>query len=289
MSSVDQQLKALYQDIIENGVPKDTRTGQVLSVWDRSLSFDLSREFPAVTSKRLAWNPVVGELLWFLAGSYWLRELKHYTFGDAKSDKWTIWTDDTARWGSEDFVGHLYGHQWRNSGGTIDGRGGVDQIANLLHMIKTDPHRRDLIVMAWNPYDIANNEMALKPCHLGFQCYVDGDLLNLKWEQRSVDSFLGLPFNIASYALLTHLLAQWTGLKPGIVSCSLGDTHLYNDHLGAVDTYINNPMYTGTNLILPLGTHTLDDTLELTANHFGTSLANYQSAGVIKAPLSVGK
>ena len=289
MADVDRQLKALYQDIIENGVPKNTRTGDVLSVWDRHLSFDLSQEFPAVTSKKLAWAPVVGELLWFLSGSYWLHELKHFTFGDPDSDKWTIWTDDTKRWGSDDFVGHLYGHQWRNFGGTIDGEGGVDQINQLLSNIIIDPNKRDLIVMAWNPYDIYNNEMALKPCHLGFQCYIDGNQLNLKWEQRSVDSFLGLPFNIASYALLTHLLASWLNLKPGILSCSLGDTHLYQNHMNAVDEYCSNPEYKGPRLALPIGTRNLNQTLELTAQNFDQSLTGYQYAGVVKAPLSVGQ
>jgi thymidylate synthase len=289
VADVDAQLKMLYQDIMDNGVPRNTRTGTVLSVWDRKLTFDLTRGFPAVTSKTLAWSSVVGELLWFLSGSYWLSELKHFTFGDSEADKWTIWTDDTKRWNSDDFVGHLYGHQWRSFGGSFSGEKGADQIQNLIDRIIEDPHRRDHIVMAWNPLDIENNDMALKPCHLGFQCYVEHGHLNLKWSQRSVDSFLGLPFNIASYALLTHLIAHWCNLKPGTLSCDLGDTHLYENHMDAVDQYMAAPSFNGCTLELPLMTETLEDTLTLTALSFKNSLKNYQSAGAIKAPLSVGQ
>lgn len=291
MAQVDQTLKILYQDILDHGEIRDTRTGKVHSRWNYSLEFNLQKGFPAVTSKKLAWNPVVGELLWFLSGSYWLQDLKHYTFNDETSDKWTIWTDDTERWGSTNYVGYLYPHQWRNFGSTDVSKIGTDQIQNLIKNLKEQPARRDHIVMAWNAFDIEQNDMALKPCHLGFQCYVtEKGHLNLHWFQRSVDSFLGLPFNIASYALLTHLLAQWAGLKPGKLSCWLGDTHIYDNHCNAVKDYINNEEFSECQLSLPEGTDTLEDTLtNMTAVDFKNSLVGYQSAGVIKAPLSVGK
>jgi thymidylate synthase len=285
MAKVDDVLKDLYKDILENGESRETRTGNVKSVWDRKLVFDLSKEFPAVTSKKLAWQSTVGELLWFLSGSTHLPTLKRYTFGDYNADKWTIWTDDAERWLGEGNteLGNLYGHQWRYFGGD------VDQLYSLLWRLHNEPDRRDHIVMAWNPFDIENDKMALKPCHLGFQCYVSGGKLNLKWWQRSVDSFLGLPMNIASYALLTHLLAKWIGLEAGIMSCDLGDVHLYDNHVNAVGTFLINPKFKPCQLELPEGTESLDKTLELTALDFKSSLVGYESMGVVKAPLSVGE
>lgn len=285
MAKVDDVLKDLYRDILKNGDSRETRTGNVKSVWDRKLVFDLSEEFPAVTSKKLAWQSTVGELLWFLSGSTHLPTLKMYTFGEHDTDKWTIWTDDAERWlgeGNTD-LGNLYGYQWRSFGGD------VDQIYSLLWRLHNEPDRRDHIVMAWNPFDIENDKMALKPCHLGFQCYVSDGKLNLKWWQRSVDSFLGLPMNIASYALLTHLLAKWTGLKVGTLSCDLGDVHLYDNHRNAVDTFLINPKFKPCQLELPDGTKSIDSTLELTALDFKSSLVGYESMGVVKAPLSVGE
>ena len=289
MAQVDNVLKDLYRDIMKNGISRDTRTGPVTSVWNRSLEFDLQVGFPAVTSKKLAWNAVVGELLWFLSGSSSLADLKHYTFGDRNSDKWTIWTDDANRWGDGEFVGDLYPKQWRDFGGECSGTG-TDQILNLINQLKSSPTNRDHIVMAWNPYDIEHDSMALKPCHLGFQCYVTptGEL-NLHWFQRSVDSFLGLPFNIASYALLTHLLAHWTGLKVGKLSCWLGDTHLYNNHEDAVDTFLINPKFNECKLFMPPASNTLRNTIEhATAVDFKDNLIGYNSMGLVKAKLSVG-
>jgi len=292
MAKVDDVLKDLYRDILDNGETRFTRTGTVKSVWDRKLSFDLSEEFPAVTSKKLAWGATVGELLWFASGSTWLTKLKKYTFGDLGADKWTIWTDDAKRWGNGEGLGSLYGEQWRDFGGHIEEDEwvhGVDQIQNLITRLKEQPERRDHIVMAWNPYDIENNLMALKACHTHFQCYVSGDYkLNLKFFLRSSDGFLGLPMNIASYALLTHLLAKWVGLDIGTLSCDLGDVHIYENHKKAVDTFLINPKFNGCQLQLPKGTESLESTLQLTALDFKDSLVGYESMGVVKAPLSVG-
>ena len=275
MAQVDDELKSLYKLIRASGDVRNTRTGTVRSIWKHNMSFNLQEEFPAVTSKKLAWKATVGELLWFASGSDDLKDLKHYTHGDPNSDKWTIWTDDAKRWGNGDFVGNLYPHQWRDQGGECDGAG-VDQIQNLIYRLKHEPYRRDHIVMAWNAYDIENDLMALKPCHFGFQCYVTNmGYLNLDFKVRSSDVFLGLPMNIASYALLTHLLAKWTGLKPGVLSCDLGDVHLYENHQKAVETFLINPKFKPCQLELPEGTESLESTLKLTAEHFKDALVGY--------------
>jgi len=281
------QVKELMYDIIYNGEWRETRTGEVLSVWNRALEFDLSEGFPAVTSKRLPFGVVVGELLWFLSGSKHTSDLKHYTYGDSDSDKWTIWTDDAKRWNTstgnidEGFVGDLYPVQWRNYNNS-----GVDQIANLIQGLRYKPMERGHVVMAWNPEAIDNNSMALKPCHMSFQCYVTVEgKINLHWGQRSVDSFLGLPFNISSYALLTHMLAEVTGLEVGKLSATLMDVHLYGNHMEQVDKYLSNDTHHLPTLAMPEFTE-IDDALQFTAKDF--TLKQYLHSGVIKAPLSVG-
>ena len=289
MADVDVKLKELYREILETGERRGTETGTTLSLWDRHISFDLSEEFPAVTSKKLAWKSCVGELLFFLSGLDTIGDLQYFTFRGVGYDKWTIWTGDAERWGRGGYLGRLYPQQWRNSGAAHPTAQGVDQIQNLVYRLKNQPNRRDHIVMAWCPYDIENDLTALKPCHIGFQCYVSNGKLNLKWWQRSVDSFLGLPFNIASYALLTHLLAKWTGLEVGILSCDLGDVHLYENHVEAVKIFLNNPRFKPCQLELPEGTESLESTLELTALDFAGSLKGYNSMGSVKAPLSVDR
>lgn len=279
------QVKDLYLDILENGVKRTTRTGEVISVWDRKLQWDMSEGFPATTSKTLSWNLVVGELLWFLSFSDDLSDLRRLTFGKDEG-QWTIWTDDAARWSATDpdYVGDLYPTQWRNYN-----RSGVDQIENLIHTLKNSPHERNHLVMAWNPEAISFDMMALKPCHFGFQCYVTSDdKLNLKWFQRSCDAFLGLPFNIASYGLLLHMLCEWTGYTPGILSCDLGDVHIYEDHLGQVKRYIGNREYDLPVLNLPEKAKTFKSLIELTALDFQDSLIGYKSVEPIRAKLRVG-
>lgn len=286
-----QQMKELMVKIVTQGQDRETRTGLCRSTWKHSLAFDLQEGFPALTSKKLAWNSVVGELLWFLSGSSDLKDLRHYTFGNGGIDKWTIWTDDAARWNKEingedaDDVGELYPLQWRNYNNA-----GVDQIGKLIHGLINNPFNRDHIVMAWNPETIHYNRTALKPCHIGFQCYVTNDgKLNLHWWQRSVDTFLGLGFNIASYALLTHLLAHWTDLEVGMLTADLGDVHIYHNHFDAVNTYLTNPEYPIPQLSLPMTTYIdLEECLNHTAVDLKDALTGYQHAGIIKAPLSVG-
>jgi thymidylate synthase len=293
------EIKRLLRNIQNYGEIRSTRTGDVNSLWNETLSWRMSNGgFPAVTAKTLAWKSVVGELLWFLSGSVCLSDLQKFTFGeDCPRNKWTIWTDDTVRWNkskgvfdtSPDYVGNLYPVQWRNYGAAGSPNGGVDQIAKLVKGLKENPYNRDHIVMAWNPLDIDRDSMALKPCHIGFQCYVTNEgELNLKWWQRSVDAYLGLPFNIASYALLLHFLCEWAGLRPGILSCDLGDVHIYKNHSDAVEEYLSSPCHMLPSLKLPEKAKSLETVLELTALDFSDSLVGYVSSGVIKAPLSVG-
>lgn len=283
------QVKDIIKYVLNNGVERQTRTGEVISAWNYQASWDIRDDFPAVTSKTLAWKPVVGELLWFLSGSKSLSDLRKLTYG-SDQNQWTIWNGDTERWltnksyTDKNFVGDLYPTQWRNYNG-----GGVDQIQNLISNIIENPLERDHIVMAWNPEAIHRDLMALKPCHLGFQCYITNNgELNLHWWQRSVDVFLGLPFNIASYSLLAHLLANWCNLRVGTVSCTLMDVHIYVDHMDSVNKYMSNIEYPMPKLILPKGCETFEDTLNLTAIDFKDCLYQYESAGEIKAPLSVG-
>jgi thymidylate synthase len=208
----------LMQRVLDEGVRKDDRTGTgTLSVFGHQLRFDLSAGFPLVTTKRIHVKSVVGELLWFLRGDTnvgWLHE-HGVTI-------WDEWAD------AEGELGPIYGYQWR-SWPTPDGRH-IDQLGQVIDGIKADPDSRRLLVSAWNVADLP--QMALAPCHAMFQFYVAGGRLSCQLYQRSADVFLGVPFNIASYALLTHLVAQVTGLEPGDFVHTLGDAHLYLNHLG---------------------------------------------------------
>ena len=207
----------LMQRILDEGVEQQDRTGTgTLSVFGHQMRFDLSQGFPLVTTKKLHLRSIIIELLWFLRGDTnvrWLQERRV-----------SIWDE----WAKEDGdLGPVYGKQWRD----WEGPGGVhiDQIADLMRLIREDPASRRQIVSAWNPAD--NPKMALAPCHCLFQTQVAGGKLHLQLYQRSADVFLGVPFNIASYALLTHMLAQQCGLEPGTFVWTGGDCHLYSNHL----------------------------------------------------------
>ncbi|HRF09438.1 MAG TPA: thymidylate synthase [Xanthobacteraceae bacterium] len=206
----------LVERIIQTGVAKGDRTGTgTLSVFGHQLRFDLSEGFPLVTTKKLALKAIVHELLWFLAGDTNIRYLS-----DHGVTIWDEWADAKGN------LGPVYGKQWR-SWATPDG-GTIDQIKDLISEIRTNPNSRRLIVSAWNPADLP--KMALAPCHCLFQFWVGDGKLSCQLYQRSADVFLGVPFNIASYALLTQMIAQVTGLKPGDFVHSFGDVHLYNNH-----------------------------------------------------------
>lgn len=239
------------RDILANGTEHEDRTGTgTLRVFGRHLRFDLSAGFPLVTTKRMFWRGIVAELLWFLSGTTNIRPLVQQGVSI-----WTDWplqryrertgtaltkdafeariADDPAfadQWGD---LGPVYGKQWRDFEGPA---GRVDQIKRLVNALRERPHSRRHLVSAWHPAQV--DDAALPPCHYAFQCFVDGEpgngRLSLMWQQRSVDSFLGLPFNIASYAVLTHMLAQQVDVTPHELIFSGGDCHIYRNHLDVV-------------------------------------------------------
>ncbi len=207
----------LMRHVLEHGTQKSDRTGTgTLSVFGHQMRFDLSQGFPLVTTKKCHLRSIIHELLWFLQGDTNIRYLK-----ENGVKIWDEWAD-----GNGD-LGPVYGHQWRNWP-KPDG-GHIDQIARVLHDLKHNPDSRRIIVSAWNVADL--DKMALAPCHAFFQFYVADGKLSCQLYQRSADIFLGVPFNIASYALLTMMLAQVSGLKPGDFVHTLGDAHLYSNHL----------------------------------------------------------
>jgi thymidylate synthase len=211
------QYLELMEHVLADGVEKRDRTGTgTVSTFGYQMRFDLSDGFPLLTTKKLHLKSIVHELLWFLAGDTNVKYLN-----DHGVSIWNDWADEHGE------LGPVYGQQWR-SWPAPDGRA-IDQIANVVGMIKRNPDSRRLIVSAWNPADV--DKMALPPCHCLFQFYVAKGALSCQLYQRSADIFLGVPFNIASYALLTMMVAQVTGLKPGIFIHTFGDAHLYLNHL----------------------------------------------------------
>jgi thymidylate synthase len=211
------QYLELMEHVLADGVEKRDRTGTgTVSTFGYQMRFDLSDGFPLLTTKKLHLKSIVHELLWFLAGDTNVKYLN-----DHGVSIWNDWADEHGE------LGPVYGQQWRSWPGP-DGRA-IDQIANVVGMIKRNPDSRRLIVSAWNPADV--DKMALPPCHCLFQFYVAKGALSCQLYQRSADIFLGVPFNIASYALLTMMVAQVTGLKPGTFIHTFGDAHLYLNHL----------------------------------------------------------
>lgn len=207
----------LLQHVLDHGTLKTDRTGTgTRSVFGYQMRFNLADGFPLVTTKKCHWRSVVYELLWFLRGDTNIRYLK-----ENGVSIWDEWADESGN------LGPVYGYQWR-SWPTPDG-GHIDQIAKVVEMIKHNPDSRRLIVSAWNPALV--DQMALPPCHALFQFYVADGRLSCQLYQRSADIFLGVPFNIASYALLTVMVAQVCGLQPGEFVHTLGDAHLYNNHI----------------------------------------------------------
>jgi len=211
------QYHDLMARILETGIQKRDRTGTgTLSVFGHQMRFDLAAGFPLVTTKKLHLKSIIYELLWFLRGETNVKYLNEHGV-----TIWDEWADERGD------LGPVYGQQWR-SWPAADG-GTIDQIGNVIEAIRRNPDSRRLIVTAWNPAEV--NRMALPPCHCLFQFYVADGKLSCQLYQRSGDVFLGVPFNIASYALLTIMMAQVTGLKPGEFIHTLGDTHLYLNHL----------------------------------------------------------
>ena len=235
---MQQYLEAL-KDCYQNGVDVDSRAGKVRKSFGYQMRFDLNEGFPAVTTKKLAWKAVVSELLWFLEGSNDERRLAEILYNDKRenlNDKKTIWTQNanSSYWKKkakfEGDVGKIYGVQWRDFNG-------VDQIKNLIEGLKKEPNSRRHILTAWNPKEI--DLMSLPACHAFSQFFVANNKLSCQLYQRSCDMFLGVPFNIASYSLLIHILADECSLDVGEFVHTLGDYHIYHEHFEAIDVQLN--------------------------------------------------
>jgi thymidylate synthase len=264
---VDTQYEDLLRRVLAEGVPKGDRTGTgTRSVFGHQMRYDLSRGFPLITTKRVHLKSIVYELLWFLRGDSnvgWLRE--HGV---------TIWDE----WADADGeLGPVYGVQWR-SWPTPDG-GHVDQISNLVEGIRRDPDSRRHIVSAWNVADLPR--MALAPCHAFFQFHVAGGRLSCQLYQRSADLFLGVPFNLASYALLTHMVAQQTDLEPGDFVWTGGDCHIYDNHVEQVRTQLAREPYPFPRLELRRAPSIFDYAYE------DVAVVGYQHHPAISAPIAV--
>jgi len=328
MNNLDLDYQNLLQDILDNGVTKETRNGGTISVFGRQIRHKMSDGFPLLTTKKVHFKGVIAELLWFLRGETNIKPLLTYGCniwnGDAyknyssKVEAWEphldeemfierIKTDDdfAQKWGE---LGPIYGNQWRSwkqwhvknyVGGNIQ----IDQITNLINDLKTNPDSRRLMVSAWNVCEL--DQMVLPPCHYGFQVYTReltqsehleflqnnpeswGDLdnnpipqrkISLMWNQRSVDTFLGLPFNIASYGLLLQIIAKEVNMIPDELIGNLGDTHLYSNHIEQAKEQISREPY-------PLPTFKLQH-IEKDYTGMVYELENYESHPTIKAPLS---
>ena len=260
-----QQYLDLLRDIMENGVDKMDRTGVgTRSVFGRQMRFDLSKGFPLVTTKKVHLKSIIYELLWFLRGETNVKYLQEHGVRI-----WNEWADENGE------LGPVYGSQWRNWNGE-----GIDQIAEVINTLKTKPNDRRMIVSAWNVGKIA--EMHLPPCHMMFQFYVADNKLSCMLYQRSCDMFLGVPFNIASYALLTMMVAQVCGLEPGEFIHTLGDTHIYHNHFEQVKEQLSHTPYPLPQMKINPNVKDIND-----FKYEDFELVNYQSYDTIKAKVAV--
>ncbi len=301
-----QYLNALKQ-VLEEGTTKSDRTGTgTISMFGMQQRYNLAESFPAVTTKKLAWKSVVSELLWFIEGSGDEKRLREILHGSAESSKNTIWTANATapywqpRAKFEGDLGRVYGVQWRHwrtpvehkqetfqdDFGTTYNRSGsvhfkeVDQLKQLIDGIKQDPHGRRHILSAWNPGEL--EAMALPPCHILAQFYVADGKLSCQMYQRSCDMFLGVPFNIASYSLLTHLIAQVCNLQVGEFVHVLGDAHIYLNHVEQVKEQLSREPLPAPQLRL---NPSITDITKFTMADI--ELVNYESHGAIKAEMAV--
>lgn len=267
MPNIPTPYEDLLRDVLENGTPKGDRTGTgTRSVFGRQIRFDLSESFPLITTKRVHFKSIAVELLWFLKGDSNISYLK--------DNGVTIWDE----WADEDGdLGPVYGVQWR-SWPTPDG-GQIDQIQKVIDDLKVDPDSRRHIVSAWNVADIP--DMALAPCHAFFQFYVADGKLSCQLYQRSADMFLGVPFNIASYALLTLMIARETGLEPGEFVWTGGDCHIYDNHVEQVKTQLSREPFAYPKIELAEKESIFDYEYE------DFTLVGYEHHPGIKAPVAV--
>ena len=257
----------LLRDLLDNGARREDRTGTgTLGFFGSQIRFDLSQGFPLLTTKKVHFKSVAVELLWFLRGDTNIKYLH-----DHGVSIWDEWADENGN------LGPVYGKQWR-SWAAPDGRS-IDQMQQLVENLKTNPYSRRHVISAWNPAEV--EDMALPPCHCLFQFYVQDGRLSCQLYQRSADIFLGVPFNIASYALLTHMVAQATGLEVGDFVHTFGDVHLYLNHVDQAKTQLERTPHAFPTLKLAPKTDLFGfDYADLT-------LENYQSHGALKAPVAV--
>ena len=263
-----QQYLDLMRHVRDHGIRKEDRTGTgTVSVFGYQMRFDLSRGFPVATTKKLHLRSIIHELLWFLQGDTNIGYLH-----ENGVSIWDEWADENGD------LGPVYGHQWR-SWPTANG-GSIDQISQLIEQIRNNPDSSRLMVSAWNPADV--DAMALPPCHCLFQFYVAEGRLSCQLYQRSADIFLGVPFNIASYALLTQMIAQVTGLEPGDFVHTFGDAHLYSNHLEQVETQLAREP-------LPLPTMKLNPDVKslFDFRYEDFELVGYEAHPHIKAPVAI--
>ena len=296
-----QQYLGALKHILDNGEAVSDRTGVgTRSIFGYQMRFDLQAGFPAVTTKKLAWRGVVGELLWFLEGSTDERRLAEITYGKPRDElvgRTTIWTANADAQGrslgyintdTRKELGPVYGHQWRQFDGanlnkdSFDDNAGTDQISWLIHEIKTNPDSRRLILSSWNPEQLS--EMALPPCHTFAQFRVINGKLSCQMYQRSADMFLGVPFNIASYSLLTHMIAQICELKVGEFIWAGGDCHIYNNHTEQVNEQLAREPHALPHLLMP-AFNTLNELLATKTSDY--KLINYSPMDTITAPMAV--
>jgi len=276
-----QYLEAI-QCIMDDGQDVSDRTGVgTRTIFGYQMRFDLMESFPAVTTKKLAWKSVVGELLWFLEGSTSDSRLAEITHGDKTKN--TIWTANANKQGkalgyTDGELGPVYGSQWRDFNGD-----GVDQIKTIIHQIKNDPDSRRIILSAWNPSQI--DIMTLPPCHTMCQFRVINGSLSCQLYQRSADMFLGVPFNIASYSLLTHMLAQICNLRVGEFIWTGGDCHIYQNHFDQVQQQLErSPTRKRPILVMP-SFDNLEQLLNTKTEEY--KLVGYNPMDTIKAPMAV--
>jgi thymidylate synthase len=321
MNNIDLQYQSLLNDILGNGTIKSDRTGTgTTSVFGRQIRHKMSEGFPLLTTKKMHWNSVVTELLWFLRGDTNIKFLLDYDChiwdGDAyknylensstsldgmhlSKEEFIYHIKNNKEWGDKwGDLGPIYGAQWRNWLGPDEFfQSHFDQIKLLISTLKTNPDSRRMVVNAWNVGQL--DKMVLPPCHYGFQCYVrEGKYLSLMWNQRSVDTFLGLPFNIASYALLLEIIAKEVNMIPDELVGNLGDTHLYLNHVEQAKEQITRTSYELPSIQITernwymheavkehLGEKTFEEKI-LSYRPDCFELLNYQSHPKIKAPLS---
>ena len=276
--NIENEYKELIDEILRRGLDKADRTGTgTKSVFGRTIRHDMSLGFPILTGKKISFNAARTELLWILQGRTDLKYLedngvKYWRPDYERSDR----TDET--------LGPVYGKQWRDFNG-------VDQLKNLVYSINTNPDSRRLMVSAWAPHEM--KDMALPPCHYAFQVYINNGVMDLMWQQRSADVFLGLPYDITMYGLLLEMLAKGAGLKAGQLIGQLGDCHLYNNHLDQAKLYFDRPKRALPNVTLEEGVRVskkMDAYGKLIIPEKSEiKLNNYNPLPAIKAELSVGK